>query len=62
MLPCDNGKFSPNFNILKTGSIKDYSVTGSLSGSATDRFATDMGWLDLTLISLTNMMSTGSIF
>lgn len=58
VMPCDNGKFSPNYNLLKSGTIADPPI----SGSATDRFVNDLGNLDLTLISLNNMISTASIF
>tara|TARA_Y100000310_G_scaffold330584_1_gene402490 strand:+ start:857 stop:3268 length:2412 start_codon:yes stop_codon:yes gene_type:complete len=58
VMPCDNGKFSPNYNLLKSGTITD----PPSPGSETDRFINDLGNLDLTLISLNNMISTASIF
>lgn len=57
VFPCDNGNFSPNFNLLKSGSWFDPPTPGS----PVDRFVNDLGQLDLTLISLRNMISTSSI-
>ena len=47
ILPCDNGKFVPNFNLLSSGS--------------NDRFVNDTGAVDLTTVSLLNLISTASI-
>lgn len=48
VLPCDDGNFVPNFDLLSTGS------TGS--------YVDDLGAIDRSMISLKNMVSTGSIF
>lgn len=55
VLPCDNGLFIPNFDLLLSGA---YSVVPS-SGSAHERFVTDQGGLDLKLVSLRNLVSSG---
>ena len=56
VLPCDNGRFRPNFSILLSGS--DVSAD---DGSLLDRYRDDFGALDLSLIDLDNMVSTGSL-
>ena len=56
VLPCDNGKFYPNFQTLLTGSSATLS-----SGSAYDKFVNDFGGLDFSRISLNNMVSTASL-
>lgn len=48
LLPCDNGKFSPNFKLLSSGT--------------NSRFVNDLGQVDLTTVSLTNLIPTSSIF
>ena len=48
ILPCDNGKFIPNFSFLN-----------SLS---TENFKNDLGNVDLSLITLNEVISTASIF
>ena len=57
ILPNDNGKFRPNFNLLKTGSIE----TVPKSGSLLDKYTNDLGVLDLSLISLRDMLHSGAI-
>lgn len=47
VLPCDNGRFSPNFQMLATGS--------------SDKFVNDFGISDFSIIKLTDMVSTASI-
>lgn len=52
ILPCDNGKFEPNFNLLASGSR-------ALQDSNThpeSKFKNDLGKRDLTVISLRNML------
>jgi len=56
VLPCDNGKFLPNFQMLLTGSL-----TNAVSGSDLDRFKNDFGGLDLSRIDLNNLVSTASL-
>ena len=58
VFPCDNAKFTPNFNLLKSGTVADPPASGSL----VSRFVNDEGGLDLTLINLRDLVSTGSIF
>ena len=48
LLPSDNGKFSPNFNLLSSGS--------------NSRYVNDLGQVDLTIVSLNNMIPSSSIF
>jgi len=56
ILPCDNGKFYPNFQMLLTGSL-----TNAASGTLLDRYKDDFGALDLSRIDLKEMVSTGSL-
>ena len=56
--PNDNAKFTPNFNLLKSGTVADPPI----SGSEVSRFINDEGRLDLTLINLRELVPTGSIF
>lgn len=61
VLPCDNGKFSPGFNLLRTGSTPDASPP--LSGSLTSHFVSDEGALRYDLVSLDNLVRiTGSLY
>jgi len=62
-IPCDNGKFTPNFNLLQSGSRfeKKHGLDVPISGSANDRFVDDGGFLDLNAISLRNLLPTSSI-
>jgi hypothetical protein len=56
VLPCDNGKFTPNFQMLLTESLQT-----AAQGSALDRFRNDFGILDLSRIDLNNLVSTASL-
>lgn len=56
ILPCDNGKFFPNFSMLLTESLQTAS-----SGTALDKFRTDFGSLDLSTITLNDLVSTASL-
>ena len=57
VLPCDNGRFSPSFNLLKSGTRVEVPASGSLI----DRFVNDSGNIDYGLINLSNMVSTASL-
>lgn len=57
ILPCDNGNFTPNFTLLRSGTED----VNPISGSAHERFKTDIGGLDYRLISLKNLVSTGTL-
>lgn len=57
ILPCDNGLFIPNFDLLKSGTF----TNTPQSGSAMEKFVNDLGHLDLSLISLNNLVSTSSL-
>jgi hypothetical protein len=59
ILPCDNGNFYPNFNLLSSGTISNKPVPRS--GTPTDQFIDDKGYLDYSLITLRNMVSTSSV-
>jgi hypothetical protein len=52
VLPNDNGKFTPNYQILQSGSIK----------TSMSQFKHDLGGVDLSIISLNNMVPTSSMF
>ena len=56
VLPNDNGKFTPNFQLLLSGGL-----TTSKSGSVLDRFRNDFGAIDLSTITLNNLVSTASL-
>ena len=56
VLPCDNGRFTPNFQMLLSGNL-----TSAVSGSSLDRFQNDFGSIDLSLITLKDMVATGSL-
>jgi hypothetical protein len=47
-LPCDNGRFKPDYSIL-------------LQSGSTDKYVNDFGIVDLSTIGLQNMVSTGSL-
>ena len=52
IMPCDNGLFRPNFELLRSGS-GDYIKTGSMN-----RFVDDLDSLNLSMISLRNVLSS----
>jgi len=56
VLPCDNGKMSQNFSYLLSGSEI------GISGSATEKFVTDLGSPDISFVNLTEMIVTSSLF
>ena len=68
VLPNDNGKFTPDFNLLVTGTIYDAEPSTipdnykPVSGSLMDRFVSDEGVLRMDLVSMSDIISTGSIF
>jgi hypothetical protein len=53
ILPCDNGRFTPNFKMLLSGNLDK-----ATSGSILDKFRNDFGNIDLSLITLENLVST----
>ena len=66
ILPNDNGKFTPNFDLLVTGGYDHVttpwpSLSAAPSGSLMDRFTSDTGVFRTDLISLDNMISTASV-
>jgi len=56
VLPCDNGRFYPNFRTLLSGNM-----TTAKSGSILDKFRNDFAGLDLSRIDLNEMVSTSSL-
>ena len=52
VLPCDNGLFIPNFRLLNDGTAKIVPARGDLF----DRYVDDHGCLDLSAISLDNLI------
>ena len=68
ILPSDNGKFVPNFDLLVTGTqfdLEPEKIPQSFrpkSGSLMDRFVSDEGLLRMDLVSMHDIVSTGSIF
>lgn len=62
ILPNDNGKFMPNFDLLLTGTKVMPSPSDTpASGTLMDRFVSDTGVVRMDLVSLDNMISTKSI-
>jgi len=58
VLPCDNGLTRPNYEILSSGSIElRPSLTSSLS-----KCVNDLGNIDLTVVSLNDMLPTSSLY
>lgn len=58
ILPNDNGRFYPNFGLLGSGSLD----MNPSSGSNHDRYTNDLGNLDLSIISLSDMVPTSSLY
>ena len=68
IVPCDNGKFFPNFSLLDTdpqmGIINIASGTNDtqlFSGSFNDKFVDSFGNIDYTLITLNKLVATSSL-
>ena len=57
VLPNDNGKFTPGFELLASGTV----ALNPLSGSEIDRFVNDFGTRNYGFISLNDMVSTASL-
>jgi hypothetical protein len=57
IMPCDNGKFYPNYSLLYSGTDADYSPGGIM-----DKFVTDAGAPDLSFVNLANLIPTSSLF
>lgn len=58
ILPNDNGRFIPDFGLLASGAIADFPESGSIHWAYTN----DLGGLDFSLVSLSEMISTGALF
>lgn len=58
LLPCDNGRFKPNFQLLISGA-KDEAPK---HGHPMDHFVSDTGALDLSVVTLNDMILTSSLF
>jgi hypothetical protein len=58
VLPNDNGKFTPNFSLLRTGSSPDQSPP--ISGTLTDKFQNDDGVLRYDFVSLNDLVMMSS--
>jgi hypothetical protein len=56
VLPCDNGLFTPNFDLLRSG------TSSTAAGSPTEKFVSDTGVLRLDQVSLREMVLTSSYF
>jgi hypothetical protein len=57
LLPCDNGKFVPNFDLLKSGTY-DYTPKNTHEMGA---FVNDVGQLNLQFVSLNDLILTSSL-
>jgi hypothetical protein len=60
ILPCDNGLFTPNFSLLRSGSTPDASPP--LFGSPSESFVSDTGVLRYDQVSLRELVLTSSYF
>lgn len=58
ILPNDNGKFLPNFGLLVSGALNNTPASGTNHWNYTN----DLGNIDLSLISLSDLISTGALF
>lgn len=58
LLPCDNGRFKPNFLLLLSGTSEE----APKAGHPLDRFVDDTGGLDLSLVSLDDLILTSTLF
>tara|TARA_Y100000034_G_scaffold24584_1_gene28857 strand:- start:22420 stop:25266 length:2847 start_codon:yes stop_codon:yes gene_type:complete len=54
ILPCDNGLFFPDYEILRSGTLPDSLIRGPMS-----RFKGDLGELNLSVINLDNLIASG---
>jgi hypothetical protein len=57
ILPCDNGKFVPNFSLLASGAFSLIPVSGSITANYTN----DLGVLDYSLITLNDLIPTSTL-
>jgi hypothetical protein len=57
IMPCDNGKFYPNFQLLYSGTDSDYEI-----GKIMEKFVTDTGAPDLSFVNLSKLLPTSSLF
>ncbi len=57
VLPCDNGLFKPNFGLLLTGAYTLHPKPGHVM----DKYVNDLGVLDLSLITLTELIPTSTL-
>jgi len=57
ILPSDNGKFVPGWNLLASGTIVDKPD----SSSPMSRYVNDLDYMNYAIVSLNNMISTSSI-
>jgi hypothetical protein len=58
VLPCDNGLTKPDYSLLLTGTFESHPG----SSSPLSKFVNDLGNLDLSLISLNNLIPTSSLY
>jgi hypothetical protein len=58
ILPCDNGKFKPDFTFLSTGSFE----VKPPEGHASCKFVNDFGTIDYSLVTLNNLVPTSTLY
>ena len=58
VFPCDNGRFRPNFSLLASGT----SIASPRSGSLESKYTNAFGTLDYSVINLSHMLPTSSLF
>ena len=58
VLPCDNGLFRPDYTLLLSGALSKHPS----AGSEYEKYVNDFGNLDLSLVSLNNLLPTSSLY
>lgn len=58
LLPCDNGRFKPNFLLLLSGTHDQ----APKAGHPMDHFVDDLGALDLSVVTLNDLILTSTLF
>jgi len=58
VLPCDNGLTKPNYSLLVSGTVSSH----PLENSPLSKYVNDFGNLDLSMVSLNNLIPTSSLY
>ena len=60
MLPCDNGRFFPNFNLIREVESGSFPTSTVKTGSSYYKYRNDLNDVDLSLINLRNLLPSSS--